>query len=142
MGWSIIGLLAVVFVCLCFTKLAQIGTNFEECIFDMEFANIALVRLFQFVTVVLFTCLVVIYFGVLIFLPLDAAMLLAGIFSGFGAPEIVSTLSAIALIGYLGFVLCKMQELCEMVLSIGIEIALIGHAQFLRFGNVLESIKK
>ena len=108
----------------------------------MEFANIALVRLFQFVTVVLFTFLVLAYFGVLIFLPLDAAMLLIGIFSGVGIPEIVSTLLAFALIGYLGFVLCKMRDLYETILSIGIEIGLIGHAQFLRFGELLESLKK
>lgn len=108
----------------------------------MEFANIALVRLFQFVTVVLFTFLMLIYFGVLIFLPLDAAILLIRIFSGVGIPGIVSTLLVVALIGYLGFVLCKMRDLYEMVLSIGIEIALIGHAQFLRFGDILESVKK
>ncbi len=108
----------------------------------MEFANIALVRLFQFVTVVLFTFLVLGYFWVLIFLPLDVAMLLVGIFSGVGIPEIVSTLLAFAVIGYLGFVLCRMRELYEMVLSIGIEIALIGQAQFLRFGDMLDSIKK
>ncbi len=108
----------------------------------MEYANMALVRLFQFVTVVLFTFLVLLYFGLLVFLPFDTAMLLVGILSGVGIPEIASTILAFALMAYLGFLLCKMRALCEMVLSIGIEIALMGHAQFLRFGDMLESVKK
>lgn len=106
----------------------------------MKFANIALVKLFQFVTFVLFTFMVLVYFGTLILLPLDAFVLLKNLFSSVGLSGI-AWIIALLLVASAGFFVYKMPDLYRTVLNIGLDLVTFGRAQVKRFEDIAISVK-
>lgn len=86
--------------------------------------------------------MVLVYFGTLILLPLDALYLLIELFSGVGIPYIVPILLAVAFVIYAGHVVYKMPNLYQTILNIGVDLVLFGRTQvLLRFEDIAESVQ-
>lgn len=106
----------------------------------MKKVNVALVRLLQFVVFVLFTFMVIAYFGAMVLLPLDAIALLVKLLSAIGLHGFIGALLAIPAIGYL----CLMGAtpgLCAMVVEIGVDLVKIGKLRVDAFNQVVVDLK-
>ncbi len=101
--------------------------------------NLILAKVFKFVTFVLFTFMTLVYFGVLLILPLDVMAQLIRLLVGIGLPTVISALAGIGVLGYLGLMVYRMPELYQLVLNIGIELVNFGHAQVKRFDAIIET---
>ncbi len=101
--------------------------------------NLILAKVFKFVTFVLFTFMTLVYFGVLLILPLDVMAQLIRLLVGIGLPTVISALAGIGVLGYLGLMVYRMPELYQLVLNIGIELVNFGHAQVKRFDTIIET---
>ncbi len=106
----------------------------------MNKVNVALVRVFQFVVFFLFTFMVLVYFGTLILIPLDALAQLVNILTLIGLPGVVSTLIAIPIVGYLGFLIFKIPGLLAVLIEIGFELAIIGQSRVQDFNEIVASL--
>lgn len=106
----------------------------------MKKLNIALVRVLQFVVFVLFTFIVLVYFGTLLLIPLDLVSQLVGILTAVGFPGVLATLIAIPIVGYLGFLIFKIPGLLSTLLEIGFELAIIGQSRVQDFNEIVASL--
>jgi len=102
--------------------------------------NIALTKTFKFITFVLFTFMALVYFGVLLIIPLDIMTQLIKLLHGLGLPTVVAVAAGIAGLAYLGWVVSKMPELYKLLLNIGVEIASFGNTQIKRFDALLDTM--
>lgn len=100
--------------------------------------ELALTTIFKFLTFVLFTFMVLVYFGLLLLLPLDVLTQLIRIFSGIGLPTFLAGLLSVGAVGYLGYMVSRMPQLYHLVLDIGIELISFGHSQLKRFDPLIE----
>lgn len=107
----------------------------------MKKINIALVRLLQFVVFVLFTFMVIAYFGAMILLPLDAIALLTKLMSAIGLHGFISVLIAMPAVGYLCLIVYKTPGLCQMVIDTGVELVKIGKTKVEAFNDVVKAIE-
>ena len=107
----------------------------------MKNVNVALVRFLQFVVFVLFTFMVLIYFGAMILLPLDAAVLLIKLFTAVGLNGFIAAFIAVPVVAYLGMKIYKMPGLCKMVIDTGVELVNTGKAKIEAFNAIAESVK-
>ncbi|MBS1211594.1 MAG: uncharacterized protein H6R26_210 [Proteobacteria bacterium] len=101
--------------------------------------NLILAKVFKFVTFVLFTFMTLVYFGVLLILPLDVMAQLIRLLVGIGLPTIVSALAGISVLAYLGLIVYRTPALYQLVLNIGIDLANFGHAQVKRFDPIIDA---
>lgn len=106
----------------------------------MKKLNVALVRVFQFVVFLLFTFMVLVYFGTLILIPLDAVVQLVGLLTLVGLPGVVSTMIAIPVVGYLGYLIFKIPGLLAVLIEIGFELAIIGNSRVQDFNEIVASL--
>lgn len=106
----------------------------------MQKVNVALVRLVQFVVFVLFTFMVLAYFGAVILVPLDAVVLLGKLF-GLVTGSLIGTVIAVPLVGYLGMIVYKTPGLIQMVVDTGIELVNTGKQRVEAFNKIVESVK-
>lgn len=106
----------------------------------MKKVNIGLVRLLQFVVFVLFTFMVVAYFGAMVLLPLDAIVLLIKLLGVFGLHGFVSALVAIPVVGYLCLTVYKMPELCKLVMDTGFELVKTGKSKVEAFNDIANAL--
>ncbi len=107
----------------------------------MKKVNIALVRLLQFVVFVLFTFMVIAYFGAMVLLPLDAIALLIKLLGVLGLHGFIGALIAIPAVGYLCLIVYKTPELCQMIVDTGIELVKTGKTKIEAFNEVANAIK-
>jgi len=106
----------------------------------MNKVNVALVRVLQFVVFLLFTFMVLVYFGTLILIPLDALMQLVSVLTLIGLPGIVSTLVAIPIVGYLGYMIFKIPGLSAALIETGFELAIVGQSRVQDFNEIVASL--
>jgi hypothetical protein len=106
----------------------------------MKKVNVGLVRLLQFVVFVLFTFMVIAYFGAMVLLPLDAIVLLTKLLGVFGLHGFVGALVAIPAVGYLCLMVYKMPELCKLVMDTGIELVKTGKAKVEAFNDIANAL--
>ncbi len=106
----------------------------------MKKLNIALVRVLQFVVFVLFTFIVLVYFGTLVLIPLDLVAKIIGILTMVGLPGVMATLLAIPVVGYLGYLISKIPGLLSTLLDIGFELAIIGQSRVQDFNEIVASL--
>ena len=106
----------------------------------MNKVNVALVRVFQFVVFLLFTFMVLVYFGTLILIPLDALAQLINILTLVGLPGVVSTLIAIPVVGYLGYLIVKIPGLLAALFEIGFELAIVGQSRVQDFNEIVAAL--
>jgi TctA family transporter len=100
--------------------------------------DLILAKVFKFVVFVIFTFMTLVYFGVLLVLPLDVLFQIVRIFSAIGLPTALAAVAGIAAFGYLGYALSKMPAVWELVLDIGKQLVAFGQAQLQRFDAVIE----
>lgn len=102
--------------------------------------NIALTKTFKFITFVLFAFMVLVYFGVLLIIPLDIMTQLIKLLHAIGLPTVIAVAAGIGALGYLAWVVSRMPELYNLLFNIGIEIASFGNTQIKRFDALTDSL--
>jgi hypothetical protein len=107
----------------------------------MKKINVALVRVLQFVVFVLFTFMVVAYFGAMVLLPLDAIALLIKLMGLFGLHGFIGALIAIPVVGYLCLIVYKTPGLCKMVVDTGVDLVKTGKLRVEAFNEIVNAAK-
>lgn len=100
--------------------------------------NIVLAKVFKFVTFVLFTFMAMVYFGVLLLLPLDILFQVIRIFHGIGLPTVIAVAIGLGALYYVGLKVYRMPALYELILDIGKQIISFGHSQIQRFDVIIQ----
>ncbi len=103
--------------------------------------NVALVRLLQFVVFVVFTFMVMTYFGALLLIPLDLLYILIKILSAIGFNGILAAFVAVPAVGYLGFVVYQTPELVKLLIDTGIDLVKTGKQRIEAFNTIAEGMK-
>jgi hypothetical protein len=107
----------------------------------MKNVSVALVRLLQFLVFVVFTFMVLVYFGALILLPLDAVVLVMKLLSVFGVSNFVGALIAIPVVAYICYSVYKIPKLSAMLLEIGMDMVNTGKMRVEAFNELAEEVK-
>ncbi|BCG64150.1 MAG: hypothetical protein methR_P1918 [Methyloprofundus sp.] len=107
----------------------------------MKKINIALVRLIQFVIFVIFTFMVIIYFGAMVFIPLDALVMITKLLGVFGINTFVGALIGLPIVGFLGKIVYNTPGLIAMVMETGMDLVKVGKEKVEAFNQMAESIK-
>lgn len=107
----------------------------------MKNLNVALVRLLQFVVFVLFTFIVLVYFGTMILLPLDIVVLISKFLGLLGIGSLFGTIVAVPVVAYLGKIVYGTPGLIAMIVENGIDLANIGKQRVEAFNKFAEAAK-
>ncbi len=107
----------------------------------MKKVNVALIRLLQFVVFVVFIFTVIVYFGALVLLPLDAIALLIKLMGVYVIHGFIGALIAVPVVGYLCFIIYKTPGLCKMMVDTGIDLVKVGKLRVEAFNEVADAIK-
>lgn len=107
----------------------------------MKNLNVALVRLLQFVVFVLFTFIVLVYFGTMILLPLDIVVLISKFLGLLGIGTLFGTIVAVPVVAYLGKIVYGTPGLIAMIVENGIDLANIGKQRVEAFNKFAEAAK-
>ena len=107
----------------------------------MKKVNVALVRLLQCMVFVLFTFMVLAYFGAMVLLPLDAIALLIKLMGVIGLHGFIGALIAIPAVGYLCLIVYKTPGLCKMVVDTGIDLVKTGKLKVEAFNEIVDAVK-
>lgn len=107
----------------------------------MKNVNVALVRLLQFVVFVLFTFIVLVYFGTMILLPLDIVVLISKALGMLGIGTLFGAIVAVPVVAYLGKVVYGTPGLIQMIVDNGIDLANIGKQRVDAFNKIAEAVK-
>jgi len=107
----------------------------------MKKINVALVRLLQFVVFVLFTFMVLAYFGAMILVPLDAVVLITKLLGVIGLGSLFGAIVAIPVVGYLGMIVYKTPGLVAMIIETGLDLVNTGKDRIEAFNKIAEDIK-
>lgn len=108
----------------------------------MKKINIALIRLLQFVVFVLFTFMVLTYFGAMILVPLDLIVLIIKILGIVGLGGFIGAFVAVPVVAYLGMIVYKTPGLIAMIVDTGVGLAKTGKAQFDAFNRIADDVNK
>jgi hypothetical protein len=100
--------------------------------------NLILAKFFKFVTYVLFMFMTLVYFGMLVVLPLDLMTQVIRIFAGLGFPTALAAMIGMAALGYVGLQVYRMPQLYQLVLEIGLQLLAFGREQVKRFEPLIE----
>ena len=106
----------------------------------MNNVNIALVRIIQLIVFLLFTFIVLTYFGTLLLIPLDVLTQMTALLTWVGLPGVLAAMLALPIVGYLGYLVYKIPRLLSTVLEIGFELAIIGQSRVCEFNEIVASI--
>lgn len=107
----------------------------------MKKLNVALVRLLQFVVFVVFTFAVIVYFGAMVLLPLDAIALLIKLMGVVGLHGFIGALIAILVVGYLSLIVYRTPGLCKMVVDTGVDLVKTGKVKVEAFNEIAGAVK-
>jgi len=108
----------------------------------MNKINVALVRLFQFVVFVIFTFMVLAYFGAMVLVPLDLVVLLLKVFGLVGLDGMVGAAIAVAIVAYLGKMVYGTPGLIKIIIDTGLDLVNTGKTRVEAFNKIAEDIKK
>ncbi|WP_340123010.1 hypothetical protein [Methylobacter svalbardensis] len=107
----------------------------------MKKINVALVRLLQFVVFVVSIFMVIVYFGAMVLLPLDAVVLLIKLMGVVGLNGFIAAFIAIPAVGYLGLIVYKTPGLCKMIVDIGVDMIKSGKTRIEAFNEIADAVK-
>ncbi|SMG64567.1 conserved hypothetical protein, membrane [methanotrophic bacterial endosymbiont of Bathymodiolus sp.] len=107
----------------------------------MKKINIALVRLIQFVVFVVFTFVVIVYFAAMVFIPLDALVMISKLLSVVGINTFVGALIGLPIVGYLGKIVYETPGLVSMVMETGMDLVKTGKDKVEAFNKIAEAVK-
>ncbi len=108
----------------------------------MNKINVALVRLFQFVVFVIFTFMVLAYFGTMVLVPLDLVVLFLKVFGLVGLDGVIGAAIAVAIVAYLGKMVYGTPGLIKIIIDTGLDLVNTGKARVEAFNKIAEDIKK
>ena len=117
-----------------FSKFNQVESNMKKI-------NVALVRLLQFVVFVVSIFMVIVYFGAMVLLPLDAIVLLTKLMGVVGINNFIGALIAIPGVGYLGLIVYKTPGLCKMIVDTGVDLIKTGKTRVEAFNPIADAVK-
>jgi hypothetical protein len=83
-----------------------------------------------------------VYFGVMLLLPLDILTQIIRIFHGIGLPTVLAAGLGIGALGYLGYLVSRRPELYKLVVDIGVQLISFGYSQIQRFDPLIDSGKQ
>jgi len=102
-----------------------------------------LAKVFKFITFVVFTFMMLVYFGVLLVLPLDVMFQIIRLFEGlFGLPAVVAGGIGVAALGYLAYTVYRLPRLHKTLLDIGMQLIYFGQDQIKRFDEMAQPASK
>jgi len=107
----------------------------------MNKVNVALVRLLQFVVFVLFTFMVLVYFGAMILVPLDLVVLIINVLGVVGIGGLIAAVVAVPVVAYLGLIVYKTPGLVKMIVDTGLDLVTTGKERVEAFNKIAESVK-
>ena len=107
----------------------------------MKKINIALVRLIQFVVFVVFTFVVIVYFAAMVFIPLDALVMISKLLGVVGINTFIGALIGLPIVGYLGKMVYQTPGLVGMVMETGMDPIKTGKDKVEAFNKIAESVK-
>ncbi len=107
----------------------------------MKKINVALVRLLQFVVFVISIFMVIVYFGAMVLLPLDAIVLMTKLMGVVGINNFIGALIAIPAVGYLGLIVYKTPGLCKMIVDAGVDMIKTGKTRVEAFNQIADAVK-
>lgn len=107
----------------------------------MNKVNVALVRLLQFVVFVLFTFMVLAYFGAMVLIPLDLVVLIIKVLGVVGIGGLIAAAIAVPVVAYLGLIVYKTPGLVSMILETGLGLISTGKERVEAFNKIAESVK-
>jgi hypothetical protein len=107
----------------------------------MKKVNVALVRLLQFVVFVVSVFMVIVYFGAMVLLPLDAVVLLIKLMGVVGFNGFIAAFIAIPAVGYLALMVYKTPGLCKMVVDAGVDLIKTSKTRIEAFNEIADAVK-
>lgn len=106
----------------------------------MKWLNLGLIRLFEFITLLLYSFFVLTYFGAFLLLPLDLLTLLIRGMGAVGLPALISIPVAGGVTGYLCYLVYRMPGVWQIIVNGGLELTNAGHAQLRRLESIAAEI--
>jgi len=107
----------------------------------MKKLNVALVRFLQFVVFVLFTFIVLLYFGTMVLLPLDIVVLISKFLHVFGLNTLFGAIVAVPVVAYFGKIIYGTPGLIQMLIDNGMELVSIGKNRVNAFNKIVEAAR-
>ena len=107
----------------------------------MKKINVALVRLIQFVVFVVFTFVVIVYFAAMVFIPLDALVMISKLLSVVGINTFIGALIGLPIVGYMGKMIYETPGLVSMIMETGLDLIKIGKDKVEAFNKIAEAVK-
>lgn len=107
----------------------------------MKKVNVALVRLLQFVVFVIFTFMVLAYFGAMILVPLDLVVLIINVLGVVGIGSLIAAIIAVPVVAYLGLIVYKTPGLVQIIVDTGLDLVNTGKRRVEAFNEIAESVK-
>ncbi len=107
----------------------------------MKKINVALVRLVQFVVFVVFTFMVIVYFGAMVFIPLDALVMISKLLSVVGINTFVGAIIGLPIVGFLGKMVYETPGLVGIIMETGMDLVKTGKDKVEAFNKIAEAIK-
>ncbi len=98
----------------------------------MRWLNLSLICLFEFLTLLIYSFFVLVYFGTFLLLPLDILSLLVNGMGALGVPTIMAIPLAVAVSGYFCYLVYKLPGVYQILLDGGVELANAGYLQIRR----------
>lgn len=108
----------------------------------MNKVNVALVRLLQFVVFVIFTFMVLAYFGAMILVPLDLIVLFLKIFGLVGLDGMIGAGISVVIVAFLGKMIVTTPGLIKIIVDTGVDLVNTGKSRVEAFNKIAEDIKK
>jgi hypothetical protein len=107
----------------------------------MKNLNVALVRLLQFVVFVLFTFIVLVYFGTMLLLPLDIVVLISKMLNLLGMGTLFGAIVGVPVVAYLGKIVYNTPGLIQMIVENGLDLVSLGKQRVDAFNKLAEAAK-
>ena len=125
-------------------QIAAHNNGREKLLIIMK-VDTALIRVFQFVTFVLFTFMVLAYYGAMLLLPLTLLTQIIRLLSAIGLPGFIAGAAALGAVAYLANCLYQMPTLYKSIIDTGTELVKFGYEKIMQFesqlGNQTENEK-
>ncbi|GFO70905.1 hypothetical protein BJAS_P0035 [Bathymodiolus japonicus methanotrophic gill symbiont] len=107
----------------------------------MKKINIALIRLIQFVVFVVFTFVVIVYFSAMVFIPLDALVMISKLLSVVGINSFIGALIGLPIVAYMGKMIYETPGLVSMIMETGMDLVKTGKEKVEAFNKIAEAVK-
>jgi hypothetical protein len=85
--------------------------------------------------------MVIVYFGAMVLLPLDAVVLLIKLMGVVGLNGFIAAFVAIPVVGYLCLMVYKTPGLCKMIIDSGVDLIKTSKTRIEAFNEIADAVK-